>query len=195
MDIHQFTQLLKARERELKHYMSRKLPVKAGAKAKSFVQENFRKGGFQDQFLEKWPLTRRQLSGGKSADSKRGPLLSSRKVLYSSTNYKPGNGSVTIYNNTIYAKIHNEGGSLKVRVTKAMRSHAWKEYYKAGGGGKGKKGSENSEASFWKGLALTKKTSLTINIPKRQFIGESKTLNDRLQTMIKEDLTTILTQK
>lgn len=34
-------------------------------------------------------------------------LLSSRRVLYSGTNYTPGNGRVIIYNDVAYAAIHN----------------------------------------------------------------------------------------
>lgn len=188
MDIKDFQTHLKRNKQELSRYLTRKLPVKAGAKAKSIIQENFRLGGFQDGTFTKWTVTKRQLSG-RGADSKRGPLLSSRKMLYSGTNYKPGNANVTIYNNVLYAGIHNTGGILRPRVTPKMRKYAWGRYYEAGGG-KGKK--ETGDASFWKGLALTKKQTLNIKIPKRQFMGPSKTIDAAIQTLIKEDLKTIL---
>jgi len=86
--------------------------VKAGAKVKSIVQQNFRLGGFQDGALQKWPETRRQSSGG-GTDSRRGPLMSSRKVLYNGTGYTPGDACVTIFNRVIYAGIHNEGAPPK----------------------------------------------------------------------------------
>ena len=35
----------------------------------------------------------------------------------------------------------------------------------------------------WKWMALTKKETLTIKIPKRQFIGESETLMNELDKM------------
>lgn len=190
MDIKDFQTHLKRNKQELSRYLTRKLPVKAGAKAKSIIQENFRLGGFQDGTLTKWAVTKRQLSG-HGADSKRGPLLSSRKMLYSGTNYKPGNANVTIYNNVLYAGIHNTGGILRPRVTPKMRKYAWKRYYETGAG-KGKKGKETGDASFWKGLALTKKQTLNIKIPKRQFMGPSKTIDAAIQTLIKEDLKTIL---
>lgn len=183
-------QLLKRKNAELSGYFRRKLPVKAGAKVKSIVQGNFRLGGFQNGALEKWPETKRQSSGG-GADARRGPLLSSRKVLYNGTGYTPGNGSVTIYNNVIYAGIHNEGGETNPRVTQKMRRYAWARYY-AEEGGKAKKGRSSDQADFWKGLALTKKKTLNIKIPKRQFMGPSKTIDATLQTMITTDLNTIL---
>lgn len=80
----EFSRKVKAHEAELQRYIRRQLPVKIGAKAKSIFQENFRKGGFQDgAAFEAWPQTKRQASG-RGADAGRGPLLSSRKVLYSS---------------------------------------------------------------------------------------------------------------
>ena len=52
---------------EYERLISRTLPVKIGVKAKSIFQENFRKGGFQDGGLQKWPVTRRQLLGKGAA--------------------------------------------------------------------------------------------------------------------------------
>ena len=106
MDITTFRRLLTDHNTELVKYFSRNLPIKAGATARSFVRENFRLGGFRDGAITKWQVTRRQLTG-KGADAKRGPLLSSRRVLYSGTNYTPGNGRVIIYNDVAYAAIHN----------------------------------------------------------------------------------------
>ena len=89
MDITTFRRLLTDHNTELVRYISRNLPIKAGAAARSFVRENFRLGGFRDGAITKWQVTRRQLTG-KGADAKRGPLLSSRRVLYGGTNYNTG---------------------------------------------------------------------------------------------------------
>jgi phage gpG-like protein len=192
MDIKDFQRLLNLHKTELSRYLTRNLPVKAGARAKSIIQENFRLGGFQDGALSKWQITKRQLSGKDDADSKRSPLLSSRKVLYNGTGYKPGNGNVTIFNNVLYAGIHNAGGVTHPRVTQKMRKYAWARYYEASGREKDKEPSESSEAQIWKGLALTKKKVLNIKIPKRQFIGPSKTIDTVIQTMIENDLNNII---
>ncbi len=191
MEIPEFRQKLQAKNAELSGYFRRKLPVKAGAKVKSIVQENFRLGGFQNGALEKWQETKRQSSGG-GADARRGPLLSSRKVLYNGTGYTPRNGSVTIYNNVIYAGVHNAGGTTHPKVTPKMRAYAWARYYEETGKKGKKKGGKDDEGSFWKGLALTKKQTLDIKIPKRQFLGPSKTVDTTLQTMIANDLNNIL---
>lgn len=189
MDITTFRRLLTDHNTELVRYISRNLPIKAGAAARSFVRENFRLGGFRDGAITKWQVTRRQLTG-KGADAKRGPLLSSRRVLYSGTNYTPGNGKVTIYNDVAYAAIHNEGGTVSPRVTPKMRKYAWARYYEAGGGKKNNRAS--AEARMWKGLALTKKQRLNIKIPQRRFLGPSKTLDVSIEKMIEKDLNTLL---
>ena len=195
----EFFDRLKRIAPEYERLISRTLPVKIGVKAKSIFQENFRKGGFQDGGLQKWPVTRRQLLG-KGADSKRGPLLSSRKVLYSSIGYTPSRGSVTIFSNIVYAGIHNEGGTVVTHpsVTDKMRRYAWARYYAAGGGKKGKGAAAASDdAEMWKRLALTKKKTLTVKatIPKRQFMGDSKELVTAVTTIIEAEVSKLINLK
>lgn len=185
----EFNRKIKAHEAEIRQYIQRQLPVKIGAKAKSIFQENFRKGGFQDgAAFEAWPATKRQVSG-RGADAGRGPLLSSRKVLYSSIKYVPGNGHVVISSDVHYAGIHNEGGITHPRVTHKMRKYAWARYYEAGG-----KNAASGEAAFWKGLALTKKQTLNIKIPRRHFLGPTATLTTAVQSMVEKDLNNILSK-
>ena len=45
-----------------------------------------------------------------------------------------------------------------------------------------------TQNNSYKAMALTKKTSLTIHIPKRQFIGESYTLDKQLEKLIIEEI-------
>ena len=90
-------------------------------------------------------------------------------------------------------------------VTDRMRRFAWAKFYKASGRArkaatgqkKGRKAGKkqqaaNPQASFWKGLALTKKKKLDIHIPQRQFLGESEelttTINERLEKEIRNIL-------
>ena len=88
-------------------------------------------------------------------------------------------GYVTSQNTTAvarsYAAIHNEGGTITVKVTEKMRKYFWAMYYK-------------TQDSRYKWMALTEKETLTIHIPKRQFIGESYTLNKQLEKLIIEEI-------
>lgn len=93
-----------------------------------------------------------------------------------------------------YARAHNEGETIIVPVTDKMRKFAWAKYYQESGKGvkKGKSGNIYQSADIgkkanpWKGLALTKKKSLTIRMPQRRFMGLSDIMNDHLFNEIKK---------
>jgi Phage virion morphogenesis family. len=161
--------------------------------AKDHYQDNFRKGGFVNRGLQKWPTTRRQQSGSTSAAASYGPLLSGHNHLFGSIKYVPGDYRVTVSNDLPYADIHNQGGTVSPTVTPKMRRFAWYMYYKVSGrnskGQKGKKKSQTqAQAEFWRNLALTRKQKLAVKIPKRQFIGESAELTQHINEKIKQEI-------
>lgn len=195
----EFEQDVQRMVKDVEHLISRKLPVAAGKIAKQHFQDNFRQGGFVNGGLHPWTPAKRLSSGGRGADYHYPTLLSSRKHLFSSIGYTPGYAKVTVFNDVIYAPVHNEGGIITVPVTAKMRRFAWAKYYSLGGGSKGsqegQKGPKNAnpeEAGKWKGLALTRKQSLTINIPRRQFIGESAELTEKIAEYLENELLKIV---
>ena len=205
MYIKDFAKLIEQKRNELDKMMRRKMPVIAGRMAKDHFQENFRQGGFVNGGLNPWPQAKRLSSGGTDAASNYGTLLSSRNHLFSSIKYIPSDYRVKVSNELVYAPIHNWGGTVSVTVTDRMRRFAWAKFYKASGhkrkantgqkkGTKrhGKQTKDNPQASFWKGLALTKKKKLNIHIPQRQFLGESKELTDKINERIEKEIRTIL---
>ncbi|WP_129616509.1 phage virion morphogenesis protein [Bacteroides cellulosilyticus] len=207
MDIKEFSKQIKAKRKELDDLMKRKMPVLAGRMAKDHYQDNFRQGGFVNNGLRHWKKAKRLSSGGKDAASQYGTLLSSRDHLFSSIKYVPGDYRVKISDDLIYAPVHNWGGTVSPTVTPQMRRFAWAKYYEAAGKTqkatkgkrKGKKKDstdkepvENAEAARWKGLALTKKKNLRIRIPKRQFIGESQELSDKIAEKTENEIRNIL---
>ena len=202
MDDKNFIRQLEAHQREIVQLIRRRLPIIVGRMAKDHFQNNFRLQGFLNNGLTKWPETKRQQLGGKSAASQYGPLLSSRNHLFSSIKYTPGDAAVTIANDLLYASIHNWGGTTHPAVTGRMRKFAWAMFYKESGKkqkatGKGKKQkgmpvTENPRASRWKALALTKKTRLNIRIPQRQFIGDSRELSEKVAERITNEIQNIL---
>ena len=195
MDIKDFSALLKAKQKELDTLMRRKLPVKVGRMAKDHYQDNFRKGGFVNGGLQRWPQTKRQNSGSKSATAGYGPLLSRRNHLFSSVKYTPGDYRVRVANDVEYAPLHNWGGETHPTVTPRMRKFAWAMYYKAVGKrkkGKTRQGELPPEAGMWKRLALTRKKKLKVKIPQRQFIGESTELNKQIRQIVEAEIRNIL---
>lgn len=205
MYIKDFAKLIEQKRKELDKMMRRKMPVIAGRMAKDHFQENFRQGGFVNGGLNPWPQAKRLSSGGTDAASNYGTLLSSRNHLFSSIKYIPSDYRVKVSNELVYAPIHNWGGTVSITVTDRMRRFAWARFYKASGRKrkadtgqkKGKKRRrkqtmDNPQASFWKGLALTKKKKLNIHIPQRQFLGESKELTDKINERMEKEIRTIL---
>lgn len=209
MDIKEFSKQIKAKRKELDDLMKRKMPVLAGRMAKDHYQDNFRQGGFVNNGLRPWQKAKRLSSGGKDAASQYGTLLSSRDHLFSSIKYVPGDYRVKVSNDLIYAPAHNWGGTVSPTVTPQMRRFAWAKYYEAAGKtqkaakgkkkgkkkgatGKNKEKNENEEALRWKGLALTKKKKLQIRIPKRQFIGESQELSNKIAEKTENEIRNIL---
>ena len=188
----QFIALVKAKQREIRDAIHRRLPVKIGRIATDHFQENFRRGGYVDGGLHPWPVTRRQQSGGKSASSQYGPLLSARKNLYGSIRYVPGDAQVTVGTSVPYAAVHNQGADITShpRVTPKMRKFAWRQFFAAGG----KDAPSGSEAGFWKGLALTKKEKLTVtsHIPQRKFLGPSQELSEKVSQTVENEIKNIL---
>lgn len=134
--------------------------------------------------------------------------MSSRNHLFSSINYTPGIAKVTIFNDVVYAAIHNEGGTVHPKITPKMRRFAWAKYYELKGKQKGtqkpRKGPKNGtsqsagkqpdsgEAEKWKRLALTKKETLTINIPQRQFMGQSAELDAKISAYVEKEVLRII---
>ena len=143
----EFERKIKENAGQIKRAIDRTIPVKAGRAAKDHFQENFKKSGFVNNGLHPWTRSKR-IGTAKDSAGSYGTLLSGRNHLYSSINYKPERGKVTIINEVPYARVHNEG----------LRA----------GRGKGFK------------------------MPKRQFIGESKELNDKVKEIIETEIGKIL---
>lgn len=131
----------------------------------SHFKGSFRKQGFTDSSFIPWPQ-RRDDAGHKLLrlsntlmDSITPASVTSERVVISAGEGVP------------YAAIHNNGGVIRVQVTKKMRKYFWYLYKQTG-------------QEHWKYMALTKKQALTIKIPQRQYIGNSETLNKNIDEAI-----------
>lgn len=166
----------------LKDYKAQKLRLmqQVAAIALTFFKTSFVNQGFTDTTLQKWQTR----SGGPK--NKGRAVLVDRGILKRGIRLK----GVTSSNATIgvdpaikYATIHNEGGTIP--ITPKMRRFFWAMYYKFGG--KQKKVPE--QALYWRNMALTSKTE--IEIPKRQFIGDSRTLDKNALAFVTAELNKI----
>lgn len=168
MDEKIFIRQLEAHQKELNRLIHRRLPVLIGRMAKDHFQNNFRLQGFLNNGLTRWPETRRQQSGGKSAASQYGPLLSGRNHLFASIKYSPADASVIIANDLLYAPLHNWGGSTHPAVTDKMRRFAWAMFYKEAGIKRAKSGKKRKRK--WRLLPKIREQAdgRRLHSPKRQ---------------------------
>ena len=121
--------------------------------------------------------------------NRRGSLLVDSGALRRSLKYTINGNTITWTSNLPYAKIHNDGGFIK--ITPKMRRFFWAKYYectkkiKRGKKGQVLKASKvhSEDAEFWKAMALlaTRKLGAYIKIPRRRFIGNSNEVSRKIK--------------
>ena len=141
--------------------MKRSLPRKVAGMAVNRFKSSFDKGGFMDRSFHAWQPRKGDTRSGGAILVQTGHLRDSIKIDSATMR------QVSISNDAPQASLHNEGGIVKMEVTAKMRKYFW-YMHKATGEGK------------WKGMALTKKTHFIFRMPKRQFMGESADLMNRI---------------
>lgn len=156
------------------------LPTEVGTEAVNFFKDGFNKQGWQgDNGLEPWKQRKEHIKGrniliGKgTANLKKGIVkrVMGRTVIITVEGIAEK-----------YADIHNTGGTIQVTNSPAMKKWAWAMYYKELEGGSA------TYASMYKAMALSKKANFEVKIPKRQFIGQTRQLERRLNEYIQRRL-------
>ena len=139
------------------------LPRYVEVTAKNFFVDSFHKQGFTNESFEEWEKRNQpDYRPGGAILTATGALRNSIHTIDANTN------NVTIGTYAAYAKIHNEGGTITLPVTKKMKKYFWYMY----------KITQNEK---WKFMALTKKQTLKLKFPKRQFIGDSVVLMNNIE--------------
>jgi phage gpG-like protein len=195
MTIQEYRDLLNRHARDIENLARTKMPVIIGQMAVSHFKNNFRQSGFVNNGLQAWTPAKR-IGKNNYAGNNYGTLLSGRNHLMNSIRYIPGDAKVTVGNSVEYATIHNEGGTFYSHpaVTRKMRKFAWAKFYEIMGGRPAAGTPIPVDAQKWRNLALTKKNKLNIKVvmPKRQFIGDSKELNDKIANKFETEIAKIL---
>lgn len=137
----------------------------------NFFVDSFQNQGFTDESFEAWPVRKNDVDPGRKILVKSAFLINSIQV------YDANDQRITFGSDSEYAEIHNEGGTVSIKITQKSRKYFWFMYM-------------NTRNEMWKALALTKKETITMIIPKRQFIGHSQTLmNDLDKWLVNQILT------
>lgn len=147
--------------------------------ATEYYKERFRKKDWEGAA---WTAAKHQNPRG-SLMVRSGSLLSTvRPTLVTDREVRIGAGSAKVP----YARIHNEGGTIKQTSTAKQKRFFWAMEHKSNPVVAG----EEHKAGGWAKMAT--KNQLVIDIPKRQFMGHSpelnKKINARLEALAKEPL-------
>ena len=129
----------------------------------------FQKQGFTDRSFEPWQKRSHDNREGGAILVKSANLRNSIRILERSQS------RIVFGSNSPYAQIHNEGGTINVTLTAKARKFFWFMYY-----------ATNDARYKW--MAISKKDHLTIKIPKRQFMGDSVTLNTTVENWLKTEI-------
>jgi len=182
------------KNKRLDRALKRDIPAMIGEEHKNGFRRSFREQRFYDYGQRGWKAPERKDTSSAFPPPTRSHLTRDTLIgkagaggsgLQDSFRVSIRRGEIAIANTKDYAGIHNEGGTVKVPVTKDMRSFAWAMYYKSK-----KRGAKNYES--WKGLALTKKNKLSMKIPQRKFMGHSRKIDDEVDKEIDKELNKIL---
>jgi phage gpG-like protein len=154
-------------------FMAKAVPTIISREAIKFFQERFTTKEWDGQ---PWPETKTPV--------KRGTLMVRSGALVNSIKEKEKSSVKVVISagseKVNYAKAHNEGETIVIPVTPKMRKFAWAMHYKEAG-------SDKKANTPWKGLAMTKKETLTIKLPMRRFMGPSEKLNAVLFSALRDE--------
>ena len=128
----------------------------------NYFKDSFRKQGFTDHSFDAWEKR-------VSPDYRPGgALLISTSFLLESIKVLSGNKRQIVFGSYApYAGLHNEGGTVQIKITVKSRKYFWYMFKK-------------TKDEKWKWMALSKKNVITFKMPKRQFIGESAKMMEGL---------------
>lgn len=162
-------------------------PSTVGDLAVNFFKARFRAGGWYDYGFEQWKARSQKAKRNKG----RALLVNSGRLRRSIRISKLTANSVTIGTDVPYAAAHNSGANGTVNV----RAHNRRKFArnKVGTGKLTKTGKERTKTmTSVSGVTAVRQHTRKMNLPKRQFMGESRYLNKlierKLTTMIKTAL-------
>jgi phage gpG-like protein len=166
---------IKAMEQNVKATL-KKLPKLVSNDVVNFTKDNFRRQGFLGEALERWPARKKKTKWGNTPrNSGRAILVDSGKLRRANRITQADWQAIVIANAMPYAKAHNNG--LRVEVTQNVKAHKRKL-------GKGIYSVKTKKERKSIINVTAHKRKVKMNLPKRQFIGDSPYLRRNIQRTI-----------
>jgi phage gpG-like protein len=145
--------------------LKKDLVTYAAVEGVNFFQDSIYNQGWTDEAFEPYEARKSDVDPGRKI------LMNTAFLLNSIQVFDKNEQRIVFGSDAEYAAIHNDGGTVKIPITTKSRRYFWLMF-------------KVTENTMWKALALTKKQSITITIPKRQFIGESATFMGQLNDWV-----------
>lgn len=158
-------------------------PTMLGNDAVNFFLDSWKRQGWLGDSLEPW----RKRSSNAKRNSGRAILMDTGRLRRSIRIIRTSTGSVTVGTDVPYARAHNEG----FRGTVSVKAHNRNRYTrsKEGTGKFSKKGIERMKTVQRIGsTGMVKAHTRKVNLPKRQFMGESPYLTKLLARRLQAEL-------
>jgi len=167
MTIQEHIKQLQQSNKEFKEWFDNDLPRIVGVEAVNFFTESFQNEGFTNQTLVPWKEVKRRENPrpNRAADTQK--ILSQSGNLGRSIEFTAEPGQVTIFSELDYAEVHNEGFSGTVSVKSHTRNRNGNTY-------------------------TVRSHTRNVTIPKRQFIGDSETLDRKVEKIMEDGVKKIL---
>jgi len=161
----------------------KKAPRLLGNDAVNFFRDRFKQQNWMDTYPEAWQKRKvnNKKNQGRNLLIQSGRLRRSIKITNVSAN------TVTIGTDVPYAKAHNEGFKGVVQVKEYTRNRYGKQ--KIGTGKLRKNGKERMKTvQVITGNSTVKAHTMRMNLPRRQFMGQSAVLTQKLQRHLTAEL-------
>ncbi|MCP3682127.1 MAG: hypothetical protein GY861_05490 [bacterium] len=153
---------------------SKRVLIRVGEESKNWFVLGFRRGGGQtDKSKGGWKKRKHLTIQDASTKKSRGLLVQSGNLRDSIRISKRTASMIVISSNLDYADIHNEGGTIVQTVTAKQRAFFFGMFQKTGD-------------PRWKNYAGAR--TLTIEIPQREFLGNSVDLERKMERKIANTL-------
>lgn len=160
----------------VKDELFKSLPHDVANIALAHFKGSFLKQGFTDTSFIPWV---------KRNDDTTHPLLNKSQALRNSLKIDEATMkriAISAGDNLAYASIHNNGGTIRLKLTDSMRKYFWYIYMSQAKSYA--RGTEPEDVLKWKYMALSKNDEIVIRIPQRKFIGNSDQLLKQVDAYI-----------
>ncbi|HRY33411.1 MAG TPA: phage virion morphogenesis protein [Bacteroidales bacterium] len=173
--------------KEVRKLYARVLPIKIASEAEQHFKNSFRNQGFTDSQLKPWKRTK---SGKRSTFNRSvGVLIQSGNLKRSIRTVQKRDGVIVITagnQHVPYAKIHNEGGRITRTVTVRQHKRRIVTTSRIRSTSLATRRTTARKQRVVTGFCTVRSHARKMNtaIPKRQFMGESRMLNDTINRVI-----------